>query len=100
MVVLIIVMICIMLVDRVLYSTHAFLSRQTLSDSSPLEGNGQNAGGDGGRTDSISGGADLSLMKDANDTNSSMMHRESGQPYGRRQQALYSLEDDKREKRK
>jgi len=77
MVILLIVIICIMLVDRVLYSTHAFLSGSRLTYEevkSPLLIERKETG--------VS--QDTSVLTSNNETDMSVNFKMSGQPYGRR----------------
>ena len=73
MVVVSIVIIIIICIDRVLYSTHAFMSGTRTTYEERENANARDAVVD-----------DASAMTDSNDADVSMLHRQSGQPYGRR----------------
>ena len=90
MVLVLIVEILIMVVDRVLYSTHAFLSgNKTNYDASPaiIQGQGPIA-----RSPSMMQSTDDSFSYSADE---SMLISKSGQPYGRKSQMLFGLSGDK-----
>lgn len=100
MVILLIVMIFMMIVDRVLYSTHALLSGPGPTYNAPTSFRASPEQRHEGSVDQSTVMGAGALLTSSVDNDSSMLHRDSGQPYGRRQQALYNVDDEKKEKRK
>lgn len=95
MVILIIIMMGIMAVDRVLYSTHAFLS-----GTQPIYDQNLNVGFQGGvnhQNRDHGNVNETSIMMQSIDTDASMLHRQSGQPYARTTQALYNVDSEKKQ---